>query len=479
MAIKARISAFSFWLSAVLYILQYGRAIGIAPLYDDWRLIADADHCMTGFSTLRGLWNFFEAPLFTMWRPLHVMHFALADGDSLVWVQAVKLAAVILCGLCFVWSARAIGLTHAASNFAGAAFFLHQSQILGGEPDLMGDVIVTLSVILSVGLAGQYEQGKLRAMTYAVLAGLLTAFACLGKEAGVVIPLVPIAAWIILKRGDSVSRGHLYAFTAGSIVLSAYLVVRTFTLMLPLSDSNLAWSFHFGGNIPYNLALIGGALLCPVSTIQLFMHSAGWMFLGAVLTAIGAGLLIWGVVMFRKEENVKWVLWLLALFVLVQGPVLLFEHTNERNLSRSLPLGILLCAFAASALWKHARPRMRLTLAAFFGLWIVLSQAAMNDKVEGILRMHARGSGFLDHVERLMPVPPDREVLFACESAPKGYSEYDQPFWVFMPGTSDLGLQYRYRNPSFQSDFVVVASRSDAPDADFWVAADGSVSKPH
>ncbi|MBL0060120.1 MAG: hypothetical protein IPP40_01130 [bacterium] len=172
----------------MLYFLQYGRTIWITPLYDDWPLIIDAERCMFGESLFCGLWNFFDKPLFIMWRPLHVLHFALADGESLVWVQIIKLAVILICGVSLVWSARAIGLTRSASYIAGAVFFLHQNQVLGGEPDLMGDVIVTLSVILVVGLVGQYENSKTQASAYALFTGLLTAFACMGKEAGVIIP---------------------------------------------------------------------------------------------------------------------------------------------------------------------------------------------------------------------------------------------------------------------------------------------------
>ncbi len=459
-----------------MYSLQYGRAVWITPLYDDWALISDANRCMTGVSLFRGLLNFFETPLFTMWRPLHVMHFALADGESLVWVQIVKLAFILICGICLVWSARAIGLSRGASFVAGAVFFLHQNQVLGGEPDIMGDVIVTLSVILVVGLSGMHENGKIQMHAYATVTGILTAFACLGKEAGVMIPFIPLTAWIVSdRRGVPERSGHMYAVAASLVVLAAYLSIRTFALDLPLSNSNSDWSFHFGGNILYNLALISGALVCPVSTIQLFLHNLPLTIFAIVFLTITLGLLAYGVLKLHNNGSTKRVLWLVVLFMLVQGPVLLFDHTNERNLSRSLPLGILACAFLVSALWRYSRPGMKLALVSLFGIWIVFSQIATNEKVDGILRMHTRGKDFLDQVQRLMPEPLDRQVLFACEAGPKGYSEYDQPFWLFMPGTSDQGLQYRYRSPDFRSDFVVVDSPAEAPEADFWVTVDGRV----
>ncbi|MBK6910787.1 MAG: hypothetical protein IPH10_07635 [bacterium] len=475
---RPRFSVQVFWLSAALYCLQCSKALRIAPLYDDWPLIVGAERCLSGDGVVRGLLNFFESPLFIMWRPLHVMHFALADGESLFWVQLVKLAAILICGLSLVWSARAIGLSRPASYIAGAVLFLHQCQVLGGEPDLMGDVIVTLSAILVVGLVGQYAYGKRPARDYAALTGLLTAFACMGKEAGVMIPVIPLVAWAIRdRRALSARNGHMYAIAVSAAVVAAYLTIRTLVLGLPLSDSGSDWSFHYGGNILYNIALISGALICPVSTIQIFLRNTPLTILAVVCSAVVAGLLIYGVLRLRKDENLKRVMWLVILFVLMQGPALLFEHTNERNFSRSLPLGILACSFAVSAIWKRSRAGVKLMLVSLLGVWIVLSQAATYDKIDAIMRMHARGTDFLDQVQHLMPTPPDRPILFACESAPQGYSEYDQPFWVFMPGTSDLGLQHRYHAPGFRSDFVVVDSLAASPDADFWVSKDGKVAR--
>jgi hypothetical protein len=180
-----------------------------------------------------------------------------------------------------------------------------------------------------------------------------------------------------------------------------------------------------------------------------------------------------------KDDSYALVVRLVILFVLVQGPSLLFLHTNERNLSRSLPLGILAVVLLIEAVWRKAGPRSRMSLALLFCAWIVAAQVSTHEKVEGIVAMHACGSAFLDSVQRLMPMPPPREIWFACESAPKGYSEYDQPFWLFMPGTSDVGLRYRYGDPSFQSNFYIVPDQSSIPDSlprpDFWVTRIGEV----
>ncbi|MBI5059469.1 hypothetical protein HZB60_06780 [candidate division KSB1 bacterium] len=487
MNLKPRLAYGYLWIAAALYCLQYVRCLWIPPSYDDWGMIELVRTQSAGVGFIEGLWRVFVAPLGMFWRPFHVLPFVLVSGESLVWVQLSKLIAVVVLGFAMARCAESFGFSATAASLTGADLLLHQSQVLGGEPDLMGDVLCSLAVVMAVHLSARFDGCKLRLCPYWIGVAAITAMACLGKEAGVVVPLIP-AAFVIVgtRRGPlrQVTRGHLTAAVSAAVAVILYLLIRFVLQELPFiaDSSHVDYRFSLGLNIPRNVALMFGALACPVSTIRVFVEG-GWILGLAVsltlLIALLAGCGIWRAYLAGRGRQIAI---LTILFIAVQGPSLLFAHVNERNLTRSLSLGILLLAIAANALWSDASKRRRALLIGLFGVWLGLSQAAMAEKAVAIVRMHERASRFMDQVQQLMPRPPDRTVIFAAEDAPPGYSEYDQPFWQHLPGTCDVGLRYRYGEPGFRADFYVVSSLdsiSDGrPDPDFWVSVDGLVKVP-
>lgn len=472
-----------FGLSIVSYCWQYGRVLWIPPSYDDWGMIEIVRASYLGVGWSEGLWNLLTEPLAIFWRPLHVLPFVLVQGESLFFVQLVKLAIIILMSFLFVHCARALDFTQTASLVIGSVLLLHQSQVLGGEPDIMGDVMCSLAVILALLVSAKYEQSQESVRNYAMKIGLITALACLGKEAGVMIVFIPLVFALVREQSQpsELKRAHLRASMASVLVVFSYLIIRNILLQLPSMDTVAGsdWGFKFGINIFQNIGLLAGALCCPVSTIEVFMGNVAARIIAAIWILAIAAVVTIGLWRSWRLRDYRLPVIFAILFVVVQGPTLLFDHVNERNFTRSLPLGILLVAFALRQIWPVATRAVRILLSVFFVLWIAFSQQAVAAKVTGIINMHSRADRFLDAVVSAMPTPPNRMIIFAAEYAPPGYSEYIQPFWQHMPGTSDLGLAYRYNNPNFKSDFYIVKSLTAIPDTlpkpDFGVMADGSV----
>jgi hypothetical protein len=466
-------SAIFFWLAVIIFVALHVPALSIKPCFDDWPLIKSALYPFQDYGFFRALYEVLKAPVsdppyFSFWRPLSALPLVI-DGGRLFWPQLLKLLSIVGLACLVVMSARALGLRRATSWIAGGLFCLHQCMVLGQEPDQWADIITIAAVLFLLCVALWVRQGKISRGLTLIVTFVTVILALLAKESGVmtfVIPLLVLAAfWRMLAKERRVT---LVLMALVCVVLTAvYLPVRSHLgPALTAGGNDPYYRLHFGFNLLYNLFLSVLALLSPVTTLKVAAGATAWRVLAAIWALGGAVLIVWLTIRHRSELEWHALALLATLFAVILGPSLFMTHTTEQNFSRVLPFGLLFVAAVLERSWPRISPLLRKSLSAALALWLIFSLHATYGKVQAIVAVHKAGEEFRRRVVELMPVPPQREILFVAEWVPKGYSCWGRPVWELARGGDvDDGLAIEYGDRSFRGRLVVVRSLDTIPDS--------------
>lgn len=287
---RARVAAVAW--TAVLLIVSFAGAFGLAPFYDDWTLGGFARSLLR-----RPLLAALVVPEGLHWSPLlnaaAMVNYAWMglDRDGLVRALAGALQAGSL-----LWCAiflRRIGVSSGAAALAMAILALHHMNAAAiysfdGYPQMGADLAAWVAVGLTYHalISGSRGFGDRRV----VVAALLTSVAMLLKEtaltAAVAMVVLSVVAWHLRppldweRRRGVIVLGSLVAFTLVFALVRWAAGARL--------DAGPAQSLCFSC-IPRNVVTIGGALVLPVRAMIVLdawqSVPADW----AVLAIVAAG----------------------------------------------------------------------------------------------------------------------------------------------------------------------------------------------
>lgn len=441
-----------------------------APYFDDWPFVELGQRAFQEHGFWGGLWNILFAKSQLFWRPLLVLGAAPVVNESSIYSQGPKLAAIVLLAYLLVRVARRFELPNTVAWLCGCGFMLHQSMVIGYQVDRWGDIFVT-GAVLGVLLAAQRAVDSDR--DYTLGTALLTVVALLGKEAGVVLFVIPAAYFVLSRWRNVTAKLHLRALVTSLSVIILYFAARWMLgIGVVTDDSNPYYHLHVGINIFYNFAIVASALFLPVSLVHILIDGGMWTILGVIGILVWSGVCLAGFKLIWRSQHRNTVLLLTGLFFLIQGPTLLMSRTTELNLSRSLPFGILAAAFCLHALVLH-RDYWKRILFALGVVSLVGHVHATAVKVDDVRESAERAQSFRDVVTELMPNPPPRTIVFEADSSYWGYLSYGQPLWKSLRGEVGAGLRLRYGDPNYHGSVTFIgATQARSNEADFFLTSD-------
>ncbi|MCX6601730.1 MAG: hypothetical protein NT025_09250 [bacterium] len=451
-----------FAAAAAVFVLVHWRALYVAPSFDDWAVIAIWRDAVRHASGLNVLMSVFQGTTGDFWRPLTNFAFALVNGESAFLPQALKLLAIVGMAALMVAIARQLGFSRTASWLIGCALLVHQGMVLGQEIDRWGDVLCNGALLGIFSLSLRFSRIPFAMLTYAIAIGLLAFAAMFSKESGIVVLAIPLAVGFVRSTDAEGRRGQFIAAGVALLVAALYLALR-FQHGLTFGSRDPYYALTFGTNVVSNILMMAFALVQPINVVDIVMVKDIRVLAVAFAATLGfltlAGL--W------RSRRRAWRVILLAalLFVVVQGPTLLMARTTEVNFSRSLPFGLLLVAIPLVDTWGSASRRGRYALSILLLAIASLHVAATYAKVSGVVRVSRQARDFRDQVQRLMPSPPDRKLVFVAERTYHGYSSSARPLWMCIPGDATIGMRERYHKPSYRAEVYIIDHSPCLPDS--------------
>lgn len=234
------------------------------------------------------------------YRPLETMAHAWSQhffGLNPVPVHLVTLGAhVMVAALC---GAFTYVLTRRAFIGVAAALYMAAAQanvIAAGSLDTLSQVLSALFGYLSMLLLATFlglgeatgRQRTVRPSLILVGALLSLALALLSKETGFGFAIADLVIVLVVfwrrRDGGAPSALSMAGCLAAVIVVAAvYLVVRAHVASFQPSTGLDKLSFHLGGNVPMNLALLAFSAALPVLSVSIYeaARNSGYAFAGA------------------------------------------------------------------------------------------------------------------------------------------------------------------------------------------------------
>lgn len=267
----------SLWLLAPLLAAVAYLAIGTSPpVADDWYSIDFIGGWVRDGSLVGRAFEPYESH----WSPVFVLGSGLAlwldpAGHGAAPLRAFNALALALSLLAFIRLATWLGTSRLAVTLAAVLLTFHQALIgvqyqWDSIGPMWGDALCRWAAVLALApLIGRARGGPARslavlALTFAALASKETALATLAG-AGVLI----LGATVLHPGTESPLRRAALALAPMALAVSIFLVIRQISggaTDLPDTPygiaSPLAW--------PKSLAMLGAALLSPVSTLSLW-----------------------------------------------------------------------------------------------------------------------------------------------------------------------------------------------------------------
>ncbi len=454
------------------------------PAFDDWPWLATAGSLLRENGIFSAIVQAFAAKTGIFWRPLNVLP-QIISYYSIAASQLLKLFVIVGYSGLMISVVRSIGMPRFQAALLAAVLLLHQCLvILSSEIDYWGDVLCSLALLTLFLVSMRFGDGEIRPLRFVLYSACLASAAMLAKEAGVIAFLTPAFIWILRTdwKLPRIFRTYALSVCVCFALALLYLWLRSM-IGVPLSTYKQGdyYALHFGWNAFKNVGLSLVALLSPVSTLKVALGEAYWKVFAALWVGLLGSLQLLGLRIRVRRGEWRIPVLLCLLFLGNQGPALLMNHITEGNVSRSLAFGVILLGYCLYPLWEQGSRVRKRVLAGALVVWLVFSIAAIHGKVSGIKQVHSNAANFRKEVQRLLPVPPDRRVVFVAERTQKGYGEYQQPLWMALPGDADLGLINDY-GPSYKGgDVILVESLSHVPDSvkqvDFLVDRIGKVTR--
>jgi hypothetical protein len=292
------------------------------------------------------------------YRPVEAMLLALVqNGCGLaVWpIHALAVTLHLALALLVRAIARDLGLRDAAAWLAAVWCLTAQVAVMAvTSSDTLSQQLAALGVTAA---AWQFHRalrdGDGRGLAIGWLAAALALW---GKESGLaVVPVSCLVAapWI----GQRAARRRAATAVAGVGLLAAvYWLCRARVVAELPQLGTQDYGFAVGLNIPLNVANLWGAVLTPLSTVDLVR----WMQLGpawafGLATLPAAGLLVWTAYAWGDRRRLLIELLLLAAAALL--PTALLHHVSELYAYQALPWLSILAGGALAELlprWREA-----------------------------------------------------------------------------------------------------------------------------
>lgn len=371
----------SFWLLAPLLAVVAYLAIGSAPpVADDWYSIDFIGGWVRDGSLIGRAFQPYESH----WSPIFVLGSGLGlwldpAGHGVAPIRAFNAVALALSLLAFIRLATWLGASRLAVTLAAILLAFHQA-VIGVQYQwdsigpMWGDALCRWAAVIALApLIGRARGGPTRslavfALTFLALASKETALATLAGT-GVLI----VGATVLRRGTDSPLRRAAVALAPMVVAVGIFLVIRqTSGGATDLPDtpygiaSPLAW--------PRSLAMLGGALLSPVSTLTLWqaahLRDYAVLTLGALTALVTAWFLL---AAFRRSAPpaegtpptpapiapIAFALAIPAAFF----PMVLMRHVSENYLTASAFFFALAFALALDRRLLTTPTRRTLTLA--------------------------------------------------------------------------------------------------------------------
>ena len=370
-----------------------------------------------------------------------------------------------------------------ASLLAALLTVFHQTMVgVVTELDFWGDAICTVGFLGLLLLSLRHYSSKSSTVLFLIGTTIAAVIMAFSKEAGIVACGVPLlfAVRSGLKRMESF-QGFTFAIALSLIVALFYLVVRSLIGTHEFVESHSDYyQLRVGTNVFVNGALAMIAQFSPISTVDVALGN-----LGAKLIAIGATagiicLMIGGFLTHLRARSWQTPCLLWLLFFAVQGPVLLMPHLTEGNMARSIGIGWIATAVTLKplALWTYGSivRRSGIILAL---LWLCLGVQISNQKAHIIVDGQLRSKRFQTEIAGLRDrMRPDSLVFAVEDPGYKGYSYYNQPFFVdVQQGEVPFALREIFNEPDLIATtyLIPVTALDTCRRADAIIRDDGSV----